>query len=182
MLTWTARAPAGPYPLSVEQGFLVALDDGDRAIAPELSRWSVRASVVFPAPGELVTLRGQDGPLGQPRAVVLGDEVVLRQHLLLQGNGFGRSGFGMNMGVVVVVCVIVRMVVLLIAGQGDHRRVFAASARCAHISSLPSKGSSVPGLRATSTSALPQGHNRIGSRQLELVGAACGNGRCRAAR
>ena len=99
------RAGAGGLDaFGVEQGFLIAFDHADGPVACQLSDRSLEQGRLARA-GRAGDVQRKDVALRQPCAILLGDEVVLRQNLLLQGDRFG-----MDMGV--LVRVIVRMVVV----------------------------------------------------------------------
>ena len=83
--------------LGVEQRFLIAFDDRHRPMAHEVADGALEKGRLARA-GRAGEVEREDVAFGQPLAVLLGEEIVLRQHLLFQ-----RDRLGVNVAVVVVV-------------------------------------------------------------------------------
>ena len=158
---------------------------GRRPSRPRMVRSS---SVVLPAPGELVRLKASDVAFGEPCPIQLGELIVLCQHPLLERDGLG---VGVFVWMVMLVWMVVVVVVVRSVGfawlcrsarrASAHRRdgdaVVTAAAGRAHdqLTSIERIFRSRPA--STSTSALPQGHNRDRVGQLEVRRAAAAAGR-----
>ena len=98
---------------------MIAFDHADGPVGCQLADRSLEQGR-FARTRRTGDVQRKDVALCQPCAIPLGDEIVLRQNLLLEGDRFGIH-MGVVVGVLVVMRMIVVMVVVAVAGQGDHR-------------------------------------------------------------
>src|SRR5215217_3718737 len=104
----------------VEQCLLIAFNDADVMTRAELTDRRFEQGRLTGA-RRAGDIERKNIPLSQPCAVLFGDEVVLRQNLLLQGDGFGVVVVVVVIVIVIVVVIVIVIVrVAVFARERDH--------------------------------------------------------------